>query len=32
MISVSKRAVKKLEGAVGPGQERLLRVFIKGIG
>ena len=32
MISVSKKAVEKLEGAIGPDQERLLRVFIKGVG
>ena len=32
MISVSKKAVGKLEGATGPGQERLLRLFINGMG
>lgn len=32
MISVSKKAVEKLEGTIGSGQERLLRVFIKGMG
>jgi Fe-S cluster assembly iron-binding protein IscA len=32
MISVSRKAVEKLEGAIGPGQERLLRVFLKGMG
>jgi hypothetical protein len=32
MISISKKAVEKLEGSIGPGQERLLRVFIKGMG
>ena len=32
MITISKKAVEKLEGTIGPGQERRLRVFIKGIG
>jgi hypothetical protein len=32
MISVSKKALEELEKEIGPGEERLLRVFIKGLG
>lgn len=32
MISISKKAVEKLQGAIGPVQERSVRVFIKGMG
>lgn len=32
MISVSKKAVEKLEKEMGPDEGRGLRIFIKGIG
>jgi hypothetical protein len=32
MINVSKKAVEKLEGAIGQGEKGLLRVFVKGMG
>lgn len=32
MISVSKKASEKLREEMGPGEERHLRLFIKGIG